>query len=119
MQTWALVIQITRSSTVLVRLGHSSATRVGRRARRVLWMFRSPATRALAIWLHLREAMAPYLSRPVRALAVTESGATAVEYTVMIGGIALAIVGVVYLLGDDLAAIFQTIDTKLTSGTPT
>ena len=32
LQTWALVIQITRSSTVLVRLGHSSATRVGRRA---------------------------------------------------------------------------------------
>ena len=82
-------------------------------------MFRSPATRALAVWVHLREAMAPYLSRPVRALALTESGATAVEYAVIIGGIALAIVGVVYLLGEDMAAIFQTIDTKLTSGTPT
>ncbi len=63
--------------------------------------------------------MAPYLSRPVRALALTESGATAVEYAVIIGGIALAIVGVVNLLGEDIAAIFLTIDTKLTSGTPT
>ncbi len=63
--------------------------------------------------------MAPYLSRPVRALALTESGATAVEYAVIIGGIVLAIVGVIYLLGEDIAAIFQTIDTKLTSATPT
>ena len=77
-------------------------------------MFRLPATRVLAVWVHLREAMAPYLSRPVRALALTESGATAVEYGVMIGGIALAIVGVVYLLGEHVAAIFQIIDNKLT-----
>jgi Flp pilus assembly pilin Flp len=82
-------------------------------------MFRSPATRALAGWVHVREALAPYLARPVRALALTESGTTAVEYALIIGGIALGIVGVVNLLGDDLAAIFQTVDTKLTSGTPT
>jgi len=82
-------------------------------------MFRSPAITTLALWVHLREAVAPYLSRPVRALALTESGATAVEYALIIGGIALAIVAVVNLLGDDLAAIFQSVDTKLTSGTPT
>ncbi len=82
-------------------------------------MFRPLATRALAVWVHLRAAMAPYLSCPVRVHALTESGATAVEYAVIIGGIALAIVGVVNLLGEDIAAIFLTIDTKLTSGTPT
>ena len=82
-------------------------------------MFRSPATRVLTVWVHLREAMAPHMARPVRALALTESGATAVEYALIIGGVALAIVGVVNLLGDDLTAIFQSIDTKLTSGTPT
>jgi len=82
-------------------------------------MIRSPATTTLALWVHLREAVAPYLARSVRALALTESGATAVEYALIIGGIALAIVAVVNLLGEDLAAIFQSVDTKLTSGTPT
>ena len=38
-----------------------------------------------------------------------ETGATAVEYGIMVGLIAVAIIGLVFTLGDDLAAKFQEI----------
>ncbi|SEP17799.1 Flp family type IVb pilin [Trujillonella endophytica] len=42
-----------------------------------------------------------------------EDGATAVEYGLMVGLIAVAIIAVVGFLGDDLAALFQTVRDEL------
>ena len=42
-----------------------------------------------------------------------ESGATAIEYGFIAAGIAIAIIGVVYTIGDTLTETFTTIDTGL------
>ena len=42
-----------------------------------------------------------------------EEGATAVEYGIMVAAIAVAILTVVFLIGDELAALFQTVLDKL------
>jgi len=48
-----------------------------------------------------------------------EDGATAIEYGLIAAGIALAIVAVVFTLGDDLLGIFTDIETELAgAGTP-
>lgn len=46
-----------------------------------------------------------------RALAALkrEDGATAVEYGIMVAGIAVAIITVVFLIGDELARLFETV----------
>jgi pilus assembly protein Flp/PilA len=46
-----------------------------------------------------------------RALAALkrDEGATAVEYGIMVAGIAVAIIAIVFLLGDTLAALFQQV----------
>ncbi len=54
-----------------------------------------------------------------RMLGAEESGATAIEYGLIAAGIAVAIIGIVFTLGNDLAKFFTAIDTKLTSKTPT
>ncbi len=59
------------------------------------------------------------VSAQLRKLVAEESGATAIEYGLIAAGIAVAIIGIVFTLGNDLAAFFQAIDTKLTSKTPT
>jgi pilus assembly protein Flp/PilA len=42
-----------------------------------------------------------------------ESGATAIEYGLIAAGISVAIIGVVYSIGDTLEATFTSIDTDL------
>ena len=59
------------------------------------------------------------VSAQLRKLAAEESGATAIEYGLIAAGIAVAIIAIVFTLGNDLADFFQAIDTKLTSKTPT
>ncbi len=59
------------------------------------------------------------VSAQLRKLAAEESGATAIEYGLIAAGIAVAIIAIVFTLGNDLAAFFTAIDTKLTSRTPT
>jgi pilus assembly protein Flp/PilA len=59
------------------------------------------------------------VSGRLRKLVAEESGATAIEYGLIAAGIAVAIIGIVFTLGNDLADFFQAIDTKLTSRTPT
>ncbi len=59
------------------------------------------------------------LSDQARKLVDEESGATAIEYGLIAAGIAVAIIAIVFTLGNDIAAFFQAIDTKLTSKTPT
>lgn len=44
-----------------------------------------------------------------------EEGATAIEYGLIAAGIGLAISVVVFLLGDDLVAMFESIQAALTS----
>ncbi len=58
-------------------------------------------------------------SDQTRKLVDEESGATAIEYGLIAAGIAVAIIAIVFTLGNDLAAFFTAIDTKLTSKTPT
>lgn len=45
----------------------------------------------------------------VLAALKREEGATAVEYGIMVAGIAVAIIAVVFLLGDQLKALFNTV----------
>ncbi|MDI6712399.1 MAG: Flp family type IVb pilin [Anaerosomatales bacterium] len=45
----------------------------------------------------------------VLAALKREEGATAVEYGIMVAGIAVAIILVVFALGDQLNALFQTV----------
>lgn len=42
-----------------------------------------------------------------------EDGATAIEYGLIAAGISLAIAAVVFTFGDDLTALFQTMETTL------
>ncbi|MHB1341437.1 MAG: Flp family type IVb pilin [Coriobacteriia bacterium] len=44
-----------------------------------------------------------------------DEGATAVEYGIMVAAIAVAILAVVFLIGDELALLFQDVLTKLQS----
>jgi pilus assembly protein Flp/PilA len=49
----------------------------------------------------------------VRRLCRDCSGATAVEYGLIVAAIAAAIVGIVFLIGDDLVFVFELIEKKL------
>ncbi len=42
-----------------------------------------------------------------------EGGATAIEYGLLIAAIAVAIIGVVFLVGSDLATLYSRIDDKI------
>ena len=50
-------------------------------------------------------------------IARDETGATAVEYGLIVGLIAVAIVAVLVLLGPHLAALFTTVDNSVTGAT--
>jgi pilus assembly protein Flp/PilA len=45
-----------------------------------------------------------------------EDGATAIEYGLIAAGIALAIVAVVFTLGDSVLGLFQSVETELEAG---
>lgn len=49
----------------------------------------------------------------VRRLCQDRSGATAVEYGLIVAAIAAAIVGIVFLIGEDLVFVFTLIEAKL------
>ncbi len=55
------------------------------------------------------------VSAQLRKLAAEESGATAIEYGLIAGGIAVAIIATVFIPGTDLAALFESIDEKIDS----
>ncbi|MDO9556349.1 MAG: Flp family type IVb pilin [Coriobacteriia bacterium] len=46
-------------------------------------------------------------------LAVSDEGATAVEYGIMVAGIAVVIMATVWLLGGEIKTLFETVITKL------
>jgi pilus assembly protein Flp/PilA len=49
----------------------------------------------------------------VARFAKDESGATAIEYSLIASGIAAVIVTIVYALGDTVAGLYQNVDTQL------
>lgn len=49
----------------------------------------------------------------LRAFIQNRRGATAIEYALMAAGIALALITVVYLMGDDVLGLFQSVQTGL------
>lgn len=48
--------------------------------------------------------------RRLRGLWIDESAPTAVEYALMAAGITLVVVGVVFLIGGNLADFFESVD---------
>ncbi|MCT7374361.1 Flp family type IVb pilin [Chelativorans salis] len=55
----------------------------------------------------------------IKRFARNESGATAIEYGLIAGLIAVVIITAVTTVGTDLTSIFETISTKLNPGTTT
>jgi pilus assembly protein Flp/PilA len=53
----------------------------------------------------------------LKSLHRDEDGAAAIEYGLIIAGIALAIVGAVFAVGDDLSSVFNTIGSAVGSST--
>jgi Flp pilus assembly pilin Flp len=49
----------------------------------------------------------------LRAARRDEAGVTAIEYALMVAGIATAIVSIVFLLGTDVANVFDVIHEKI------
>ena len=58
-------------------------------------------TEAQSTWMH------------VRKFIKDQSGATAIEYGLIAAGIAVAIIGTVFALGEDINTYFQQIQTDL------
>lgn len=52
-----------------------------------------------------------------RRLSSDDGGAAAIEYGLIIAGIALALVGAVFAVGDDLSSLFNTVGSAVSSGT--
>ena len=50
------------------------------------------------------------------AWKMSEEGATAIEYGLIAAGIAVAIVAIVFTLGDTIEAKFTEVNTKINSG---
>lgn len=59
------------------------------------------------------------ISKFVKRFAANEKGATAIEYGLIAGGIAIVIIVAVGLAGDALVAMFNTIASALTPTTTT
>ncbi|HTK84396.1 MAG TPA: Flp family type IVb pilin [Patescibacteria group bacterium] len=53
------------------------------------------------------------LPRKILSFLLSDEGATAIEYGLIAGGIALAIVAAVFSMGTDLKAVFNTLDTTM------
>lgn len=51
--------------------------------------------------------MVEFMMMMIKVFLYNKDGATAIEYSLIAAGIALAIVAVVFTLGDEVAAVFQ------------
>lgn len=58
--------------------------------------------------------MLHYIAIRLRAIPKTERGATAVEYGLLVAGIAAVIVAVVFTLGGKVQNAFTTVNNKMT-----
>jgi pilus assembly protein Flp/PilA len=66
----------------------------------------------------VRAGLLEVASRKVRGLVDDDRGATAIEYGLIGAGIAIAIVAIVFTLGNDISALFAAVDSKLSGKTP-
>lgn len=57
------------------------------------------------------------LGTVLERLGAENSGTTAVEYGIIVAAIAGAIIGIIFLIGDDLATLFHGLGDKLRSRT--
>ena len=64
------------------------------------------------------EYMLPVVRGRVASLVKSEKGATAVEYGIMVAAIAAVIVALVFTLGGQVQAAFQTVIDGIKDGTP-
>ncbi len=61
--------------------------------------------------------MACHLGRGLfRRLSTDDDGAAAIEYGLIVAGIALALVGAIFAVGNDLSAIFTAVGSAVSSG---
>ena len=67
----------------------------------------------------LRSALTRIASRRLDRFLDDKSGATAIEYGLIVAGISVAIIGIVFTIGNDISAFFVAIDSKLSARTPT
>jgi pilus assembly protein Flp/PilA len=58
------------------------------------------------------------MSSLVKSIAVNEDGATAIEYGLIAGLIAVAIITALTLIGTDISAMFNAIAGKIAAETP-
>jgi pilus assembly protein Flp/PilA len=59
------------------------------------------------------------LRRTLRRLLADDSGATAIEYALLAGLIAMAIIGSAIMVGETLAGIFEHTNTEISTRTAT
>mgnify|MGYP003803284263 CR=1 FL=1 len=63
-------------------------------------------------FLHMKKFLQIYVcfSAFIQAFWLERKAATAIEYALMAGGIALVIIAVVFAIGDELAVLFQEVE---------
>lgn len=61
----------------------------------------------------MTRAVRPWSWARLREVRKDQAGVTAIEYALMVAGIGGAIVGILFLLGADIAALFEGIGDKI------
>ncbi len=64
------------------------------------------------VWLESRP-LPRRIGRALRAFAANESGVTFVEYGIIVAGISVAVIVAVFLIGDDLVAVYEAVEAKI------
>ena len=67
----------------------------------------------------VKHGIGKFVGGQIQKVRDDESGATAIEYGLIAAGIAVAIIGIVFTLGNDISAFFVAVDSKLSSRKPT
>ncbi len=81
-------------------------------------MLRMYTTTSNALY-SVKHGLGKFVGGQVQKVKDDESGATAIEYGLIAAGIAVAIIGIVFTLGNDISAFFVAVDSKLSARTPT
>jgi pilus assembly protein Flp/PilA len=82
-------------------------------------MVLSLATRISGAFVDLGSRVRGLIWKRVVAVGGDQSGATAIEYGLIVAGISLAVIAIVFAFGEDIEAYYQAIDTRITARTIT
>lgn len=63
-------------------------------------------------WLEIR-GLPRRIGRALRAFAADASGVSFVEYGIIVAGVSVSIIIAVFLIGDDLVAVFEAVEAKI------